>query len=315
MDKNDTIFVAGHNGLVGSAIVRRLTAAGFGNIVRRTHRELDLTRQEQVEAFFKTEKPGYVFLAAARVGGIHANATYPAEFAYSNFQIQCNVVHSAWQNGVKKLCFLGSSCIYPKYALQPIREDFLLTGELEPTNAAYAIAKIGGIIMCQSYNRQYGADFISVMPTNLYGPGDNYHPLNSHVLPALIRRFHEAKIARAPQVTIWGTGNARREFLYSDDLADACIFLMQRYDGTEIVNIGSGIEVTIKELAFAVRDAVGYEGKIVFDPTKPDGTPRKLLDCQKIHSLGWNHTVELKEGIPAAYTDFRKRFEKGEIAD
>jgi GDP-L-fucose synthase len=314
MEQSSRIYVAGHRGLVGSAIVRRLEAQGYTNVVGRTHDEVDLTRQEQVEAFFAAEKPEYVFLAAAKVGGIHANSTYPAEFAYSNFQIQCNVVHSAYVNNVKKLCFLGSSCIYPKYALQPMREDFLLTGELEPTNRAYAIAKIGGIIMCQSYNRQYGTNYVSVMPTNLYGPGDNYHPQNSHVLPALIRRFHEAKEAGAASVTIWGTGNPRREFLYADDLADACIFLMEKYDGSEIVNIGSGIEVTIKELALAVCDAVAYQGRIIFDPTKPDGTPRKLLDCSRIHELGWNHKVELAEGIKMAYADFSARADKGEFA-
>ncbi len=313
MNPSAKIYVAGHNGLVGSAIVRQLKTNGYQNIVGRDHTELDLTRQEQVERFFAEEKPEYVFLAAAKVGGIHANSTYPAEFAYSNFQIQCNVVHSAYLNKVKKLCFLGSSCIYPKYALQPMREDFLLTGELEPTNRSYAIAKIGGIIMCQSYNQQYGTNYIAVMPTNLYGPGDNYHPLNSHVLPALVRRFHEAKVNKAPSVTIWGTGNPRREFLYCDDLADACIHLMKNYSGSEIVNIGSGIEVTIKELAQTVKLAVGYEGKIVFDPTQPDGTPRKLLDCSRIHGLGWNHRFELPEGIALAYQDFLARLKKGEI--
>ena len=312
MNNDAKIYVAGHRGLVGAALIRRLEAQGYRNIVGRTHAELDLTRQADVEAFFEAEKPDYVFLAAAKVGGIHANSTYPAEFAYSNFQIQCNVVHSAYLNGVKKLCFLGSSCIYPKYALQPMREDFLLTGELEPTNKAYAIAKIGGIIMCQSYNAQYGTRFVSVMPTNLYGPGDNYHPQNSHVLPALIRRFHEAKVSKAPSVTIWGTGNPRREFLYSDDLADACIFLMDNYDGSEIVNIGSGAEVTIKELAGAVKEAVGYEGAIVFDPTKPDGAPRKLLDCSKIHAMGWTHRVELDKGIRVAYEDFVTRVASAE---
>jgi GDP-L-fucose synthase len=313
MEKTAKIYVAGHNGLVGSAIVRRLKAQGFGNVVGRSHAELDLTRQEQVEAFFAEEKPEYVFLAAAKVGGIHANGAYPAQFAYSNFQIQCNVVHSAWLSKARKLCFLGSSCIYPKYALQPMREDFLLTGELEPTNRAYAIAKIGGIVMCQSYHQQYGANFVSVMPTNLYGPGDNYHPQDSHVLPALIRRFHEAKESKAESVTIWGTGNPRREFLYSDDLADACIFLMNNYNDPEIVNIGSGIEVTIKELAAAVKLAVGYQGAVRFDPTKPDGTPRKLLDCSRIHALGWNHSMELGEGIRLAYADFLKRWNAGEI--
>jgi GDP-L-fucose synthase len=313
MEQSAKIFVAGHNGLVGSAIVRRLKAQGYRSVIGRSHSEVDLTRQEQVERFFAAEKPDYVFLAAAKVGGIHANSTYPAEFAYSNFQIQCNVVHSAYLSKVKKLCFLGSSCIYPKYALQPMREDFLLTGELEPTNRAYAIAKIGGIIMCQSYNHQYGTNFIAVMPTNLYGVGDNYHPENGHVIPMLVRRFHEAKQSGAESVTIWGTGNPRREFLYSDDLADACIFLMNRYDGSEIVNIGSGIEVTIKELAQAVKAAVGYGGKIAFDPTKPDGTPRKLLDCSRIHELGWNHKVELAEGVKMAYRDFAERLGKGEI--
>ena len=313
MEKNAKIYVAGHRGLAGSAIVRRLNALGYKNIVGKSHSEVDLARQQQVEDFFAAEKPEYVFLAAARVGGIHANSTYPADFAYSNFQIQCNVVHSAYLNGAKKLCFLGSSCIFPKYALQPMREDFLLTGELEPTNKAYAVAKIGGIIMCQSYNRQYGTTFVSVMPTNLYGPGDNYHGLDSHVIPAMIRRFHEAKTNSAPEVVIWGTGNPKREFLYSDDLADACIFLMKNYEGSEIVNIGSGIEVSIKELANAIGEVVEYEGKIVFDPTKPDGSPRKLLDCSKIHSMGWNHKVELYEGLSNAYKDFCERFESGEI--
>lgn len=314
MEKNAKIFVAGHNGLVGSSIVRRLRAQGYTGIVGRSHKELDLTRQAEVEEFFAAEKPEYVFLAAAKVGGIYANTTYPAEFAYSNFQIQCNVIHSAYLNTVKKLCFLGSSCIYPKYALQPMREDFLLTGELEPTNRAYAVAKIGGIIMCQSYNRQYGTDYIAVMPTNLYGPGDNYHPTDSHVAPAMLRRFHEAKRDGAPEVVLWGTGNPRREFLYVDDLADACIFLMKKYDGDEIVNIGSGIEVTIRELAATIKDVVGYQGKVVFDPTKPDGTPRKLIDCTKIHAMGWNHKMELWEGLSIAYGDFRERLEKGEIA-
>lgn len=307
MDKSSRIFVAGHKGLVGSAIVRRLNAQGYANIIGKPHKELDLSRQEQVEAFFAAEKPDYVFLAAAKVGGIHANSTYPAEFAYSNLQIQCNVVHSAYLSKVKKLCFLGSSCIYPKYALQPMREDFLLTGELEPTNKAYAIAKIGGITMCQSYNKQYNTNFISVMPTNLYGPGDNYHPTDSHVVPAMIRRFHECKEKKAPEMVIWGTGNPKREFLYVDDLADACIFLMKKYNDSEIINIGSGIEVTIKELAATLQDVVGYQGKIVFDPTKPDGMARKLVDSTKIHSMGWNHKVELWEGLRLAYEDFKTR--------
>jgi GDP-L-fucose synthase len=304
MENNARIFVAGHRGLVGSALVRSLTKQGFENIVVRTRAELDLTDQAAVQQFFADEKPEYVFLAAAKVGGIYANSTYPAEFAYSNMQIQNNIVHSSWQNGVKKLCFLGSSCIYPKYAPQPIPESALLTGELEPTNKAYALAKIAGITMCQSYNVQYGTKFISVMPTNLYGPGDNYHPQDSHVVPALIRRFHEAKVNADPQVVIWGTGNPRREFLFADDCADACIYLMDHYDDSEIVNIGSGIEVAIKDLAEVIKRVVGYKGELKFDPTKPDGTPRKLLDCSKIHALGWSHSVELEDGVAQAYEDF-----------
>lgn len=308
MDLSSKIYVAGHAGLVGSALIRRLKVWGYHNTIGRTHKELNLERQTEVEDFFKTEQPDYVFLAAAKVGGIHANSTYPAEFAYSNFQIQCNVIHSAYLNKVKKLCFLGSSCIYPKYALQPIREDFLLTGELEPTNKAYAVAKIGGITLCQSYNKQYSTNFISVMPTNLYGPGDNYHPLNSHVAPAMIRRFHESKEKGDPEIVIWGTGNPKREFLYVDDLADACVFLMKRYNDSEIVNIGSGIEVSIKELAYLIKDVVGYQGKIVFDPSKPDGTPRKLIDSNKIHLMGWRHNIELQEGLTKTYEDFKARF-------
>lgn len=306
MEVNSTIYVAGHRGLVGSALVRRLQSQGYTNVIGKTHSELDLTSQAAVEAFFAQAKPDYVFLAAAKVGGIHANDTYPAEFAYSNMQIQNNIVHSAWKNGVRKLLFLGSSCIYPKYAPQPMPENCLLSGELEPTNKAYALAKIAGIVMCQSYNRQYGTNFISVMPTNLYGPGDNYHPENSHVLPALIRRIHEAKRAGAAQVTIWGTGNPRREFMYSDDVADACIYLMQNYNDSEIVNIGTGEEVTIRELAQTVKDAVGFTGTLRFDPTKPDGTPRKLLDCSKLHGLGWKHATTMDAGIRLAYDDFVK---------
>lgn len=313
MEKQAKIFVAGYTGLVGSAIVRSLKAHGFDNVIGKSHKELDLTRQQAVEDFFTTEKPDYVFLAAAKVGGIYANNTYPADFAYSNFQIQANIIHSSFINKVKKLIFLGSSCIYPKYALQPMREDFLLTGELEATNKAYAIAKIGGIIMCQSYNQQYGTNYISAMPTNLYGPGDNYHPMNSHVAPAMIRRFHEMKEKGEPEIVIWGTGNPTREFLYVDDLADACVFLMEKYNSSEIINIGSGIEVTIKDLAHTIKDIVGYEGKIVFDPTKPDGTPRKLIDCTKIHSLGWQHKVELKDGLAMAYEDYKGRLGSGEI--
>jgi GDP-L-fucose synthase len=313
MEKDSSVFVAGHRGLVGSAIVRSLQSQGLKNILTKTHKELDLTNQSAVDEFFKTEKPEYVFLAAAKVGGIYANNTYPAEFAYSNMQIQCNIVNSSWKNKVKKLLFLGSSCIYPKFAPQPMREDALFSGPLEETNKAYALAKIAGIIMCQSYNRQYGTDYISVMPTNLYGPNDNYHPENSHVLPALIRRFHEAKVSGAPNVTIWGTGVALREFLYSDDLADACVFLMNNYDEDEIVNIGSGEEVSIKHLALTVKEAVGYKGEIKFDTSKPDGTPRKLLDCTKLHNMGWKPKVSLKEGLALAYADFVRRLESGEI--
>lgn len=313
MEQTSRIFVAGHRGLVGSAIVRNLVSKGFTNIISRTHQELDLTDQAAVKRFFEQERPEFVFLAAAKVGGIFANNTYPAEFAYSNLQIQNNIVHSSYLCDVKKLMFLGSSCIYPKFAPQPMREDALLSGHLEETNKAYALAKIAGIIMCQSYNRQYGTDFISVMPTNLYGPGDNYHPENSHVLPAMIRRFHEAKVSRAPTVTIWGTGVALREFLYSDDLADACVFLMNKYDDSEIINIGSGIEVSIKEVAHCVQEAVGYTGKIVFDTSKPDGTPRKLLDSTKLTKLGWKASTPLEAGLKLAYADFLKQVADGRI--
>jgi GDP-L-fucose synthase len=309
------IFIAGHNGLVGSALVRKLREKGFNNLLLKNRSELDLTNQHAVEVFFAHEKPEYVFLAAAKVGGIYANNTFPAEFIFSNMQVQMNIINESWKYKVKKMLFLGSSCIYPKYAPQPMNEDCLLSGKLEPTNEPYALAKIAGIIMCQSYNRQYGTNFISVMPTNLYGPNDNYHELNSHVLPALIRRFHEAKVSKAPKVTIWGTGNPTREFLYSDDLADACIFLMEKHNGNDIVNIGSGKEVTIRELALTIKKAVEYEGEIDFDVTRPDGTPRKLLDCSKLHGMGWRHKVELDEGINLAYQDFLrmlgdKAFEK-----
>lgn len=313
MQKSAPIFVAGHRGLVGSALMRALQNAGYTNLITRTHQELELCDEAAVEEFFASTRPHYVFLAAAKVGGIHANTTYPAEFAYSNMQIQNNVVHSAWKQGVRKLCFLGSSCIYPKYAPQPIAESCLLSGKLEPTNKPYALAKIAGIVMCQSYNRQYGTNFISVMPTNLYGPGDSYHPEDAHVVPALIRRFHEAKLAQAPAVQIWGTGNPLREFLYVDDLADGCIYLMNHYDGTDIVNIGSGIEVCIKDLALTVKEVVGYGGRLEYDSSKPDGTPRKLLDCSKIHTLGWNHTTELAAGVKVAYEDFCCRYERGEF--
>jgi GDP-L-fucose synthase len=314
MEKNAKIFVAGHNGLVGSALTRKLKEKGFNNLVQRTRSELDLTDQHAVDAFFETEKPEFVFLAAAKVGGIHANATYPAEFIFSNMQVQMNIINASWKNKIKKLMFLGSSCIYPKYAPQPMNEDSLLSGKLEPTNEPYALAKIAGIIMCQSYNRQYGTNFISVMPTNLYGPNDNYHPLNSHVLPALIRRFHEAKVNNSSKVTIWGTGNPTREFLYSDDLAEACIFLMERHNGNDIVNIGSGKEVAIRDLATIVGDAIEYKGAIDFDVTQPDGTPRKLLDCSKLHALGWRHKIELEEGVKLAYKDFLRMLTDKESA-
>lgn len=304
MRTDEKIYVAGHRGLVGSALMRRLHKAGFTNTVVKTHRELDLVRQSEVDEFFRAEKPEHVFLAAAKVGGIHANSAYPAEFAYDNMQIQCNIIHAAHRTGVKKILFLGSSCIYPKLADQPIKEDSLLSGPLEPTNRAYAVAKIAGITLCQSYNIQYGTHYISVMPTNLYGPGDNYHPENSHVLPALIRRFHEAKVAVAESVTIWGTGKPKREFLFSDDLADACLYLMEHYDGSEIVNIGSGQEITIAELASLVKDVVGFEGSIEYDTSKPDGTPRKLLDCSRLNALGWKAQTSLREGISIAYRDF-----------
>ena len=304
MELTSKIFVAGHRGLVGSAIVRALNAQGYTNIITRTHKELDLVNQLAVDQFFASEQPQFVFLAAAKVGGIYANNTYPAEFVFSNLQIQCNIINSAWKNKTSKLLFLGSSCIYPKFAPQPMREDALLSGPLEETNKAYAIAKIAGIIMCQSYNRQYGTDFISVMPTNLFGPNDNYHPQNSHVLPALIRRFHEAKMSGADSVTIWGTGSAFREFLYSDDLASACVFLMKNYNEDEIVNIGSGEEISIKNLATMVKEVTGFDGTIKFDTGKPDGTPRKLLDCSKLHSLGWKPEVSIKEGLKRAYEDF-----------
>ncbi|HUI90800.1 MAG TPA: GDP-L-fucose synthase [Chitinivibrionales bacterium] len=306
MHPSSKIFIAGHRGLVGSAITRKLREKGFTNLLEKTHSELDLTNQHAVEIFFADEKPEYVFLAAAKVGGIHANSTYPAEFIFSNMQVQMNIINAAWKFKTKKLMFLGSSCIYPKYCPQPMKEEHLLSGYLEPTNEPYALAKIAGIIMCRSYNKQYGTDFISVMPTNLYGPNDNYHPLNSHVLPALIRRFHEAKVNNAPNVMIWGTGNPTREFLYSDDLADACIFLMEKYTGNEIINIGSGQEVTIRDLANVVRSVVGFKGTVDFDPTKPDGTPRKLLDCSKLHGLGWRHKTQLNEGVRLAYEDFLK---------
>lgn len=304
MEKNSKIYVAGHRGMVGSAIVRRLEAEGYKNIITRTSKELDLRRQAAVEEFFAAEKPDYVFLAAAKVGGIMANSKAPADFMYDNMIMEMNVIRSAYDNGVKKLMFLGSSCIYPRMAPQPMKEDCLLTSALEQTNEAYALAKISGLKYCEYLNRQYGTDYISVMPTNLYGPNDNYHPEHSHVLPALIRRFHEAKETNAPSVTIWGTGTPLREFLYVDDLAEACVFLMNNYSGNETVNLGTGKELTIGELAGLVKKVVGYEGEIVFDPSKPDGTPRKLLDVSKLERLGWHYKTELEDGIRMAYDDF-----------
>lgn len=301
MKKEAKIYVAGHRGLVGSAIIRTLMKNGYTNLITRTHAELDLLDQLAVAEFFAAEKPEYVFLAAAKVGGIMANKNYPADFIYQNLIVQSNVIESAHQNKVEKLLFLGSSCIYPKLAPQPIKEEYLLTGPLEPTNDAYAIAKIAGIMMCQSYHRQYGSNFISVMPTNLYGENDNFNLENSHVLPALIRRFHEAKIAGAPSVTLWGTGTPKREFLYVDDLAEACLHLMKTYNEPEIVNIGTGEDVTIKELAETIAEIVGYKGILEWDTTKPDGTPRKLLDVSKLHSLGFKHKTPLEEGIKKTY--------------
>ncbi len=304
MEKNAKIYVAGHRGMVGSAIVRALENQGYTNIVTRTHKELDLTRQDKVEAFFEAEKPDYVFLAAAKVGGIVANSEALADFMYDNMILEMNVIHSAWKNGCKKLMFLGSSCIYPRMAPQPMPESCLLTSELEKTNEAYALAKISGLKYCEYLNRQYGTDYISVMPTNLYGPNDNYHPTHSHVLPALIRRFHEAKEAGLESVTCWGDGTPLREFLYVDDLADACVYLMNTYSGNETVNLGSGKELTIKELTELVAEVVGYKGEIKWDTTKPNGTPRKLLDVSKLESLGWKYKTELPEGIKLAYEDF-----------
>jgi GDP-L-fucose synthase len=330
MDKHAKIYVAGHRGLVGSALMRRLSlptppsgrgAGGEGqytNLVTRTHAELDLTSQAAVEAFFAEEKPDYVFLAAARVGGIHANNEYPAEFIRDNLAIQTNIIHAAWKNRVTRLLFLGSSCIYPKLAPQPMKEEHLLTGLLEPTNRPYALAKIAGIEMCWSYNRQYGTQYLAVMPTNLYGPGDNYHPENSHVIPALIRRFHEAKLNNAPSVAIWGTGTPKREFLYSEDMADACVYLMSlpdeqfkpllaadRNDGLPpLMNIGVGHDLTIRELAETVKSVVGYEGEIEFDASKPDGTPRKLMDVGRLNAMGWQASTTMQDGLAVAYSDF-----------
>ena len=307
MEKNAKIYLAGHRGMVGSAIFRKLKAEGYTNLVIRNSQELDLRNQQAVADFFAAEKPDYVFLAAAKVGGIVANNTYRADFLYENLAIQNNVIHQAYLHGVKKLLFLGSSCIYPKLAPQPLKEEYLLTGLLEPTNEPYAIAKIAGIKLCDAYRDQYGCNFISVMPTNLYGYNDNYHPENSHVLPALIRKFHEAKTSGAASVTVWGTGSPLREFLFADDLADACYFLMQEYNEAGLVNIGTGLDLSIKDLALLIKEVVGFTGDLVFDTSKPDGTPRKLLDVSKLHTLGWKHRIALQEGLALAYQDFLKK--------
>lgn len=309
MLKDSKIYVAGHRGMVGSAIVRELRRQGYDNIITRTHDQLDLTDQKGVEEFFREEKPEYVFLAAAKVGGIAANAAHPADFMWQNMTLEMNVIHSAWQNGVKKLEFLGSSCIYPRLAPQPMPESCLLTSALEQTNEAYALAKISGLKYCEYLNRQYGTNFISVMPTNLYGPNDNYHPEHSHVLPALIRRFHEAKQSGASEVICWGDGSPLREFLYVDDLANLCVFLMNNYNGNETVNAGSGKEVSIRELTGIVADTVGFEGEIKWDTSRPNGTPRKLLDVSKAKALGWEYSIDLKEGIALAYQDFLDHLE------
>ncbi|WP_196596232.1 GDP-L-fucose synthase [Pectinatus frisingensis] len=304
MEKDAKIYVAGHRGMVGSAIVRSLEKNGYANIVKRTSKELDLRRQDEVEKFFAAERPTYVFLAAAKVGGIMANSEQPADFMYDNMILEMNVIHEAYKNKVKKLMFLGSSCIYPRMAPQPMKESCLLTSSLEQTNEAYALAKISGLKYCEYLNRQHDTDYISVMPTNLYGPNDNYHPEHSHVLPALIRRFHEAKISNKPEVTIWGTGKPLREFLYVDDLADACVYLMNTYSGDETVNLGTGKELTIAELANLVKKVIGYNGRIEYDASKPDGTPRKLLDVSKLNRLGWHYKTELEDGIRLTYNDF-----------
>lgn len=306
MEKDAKIYIAGHRGMVGSAIHRNLQKKGYTNFLLRSSSELDLRNQQQVAELFEKEKPAYVFLAAAKVGGIHANNTYRAEFLYDNLCIQNNVIHHAYMQGVRKLLFLGSSCIYPKFAPQPLKEEYLLTGTLEPTNEPYAIAKIAGIKLCEAYRDQYGCNFISAMPTNLYGKNDNYHPENSHVLPALIRRFHEAKVTESPEVMIWGTGTPLREFLKADDMADACTFLMSNYDGKDFINIGTGTDISIADLAHLIKDIIGYNGSIRFDHSKPDGTPRKLMDVSKLNKLGWKHSIDLEQGIKDAYQDFLK---------
>jgi GDP-L-fucose synthase len=304
MDRDACIYVAGHNGMVGSSIIRALQNKGFTNIITKSRKELNLLNQADVDSFFKTTKPEYVFLAAAKVGGIIGNREHPADFIYENLMIETNIIHASYVNNVKKLLFLGSSCIYPKLAPQPMTEDTLLSSSLEPTNEYYAIAKITGIKLCEAYRKQYGCNFISAMPTNLYGKHDSYNLENSHVIPALIRKFHEAKVNNSPTVTIWGTGTPMREFLYADDLADACVFLMQNYNETTHINIGTGMDITIQELAETVKRVIGYTGKIIFDTSKPDGTPRKLLDVSKIHALGWKHTTSLVEGLKLTYESF-----------
>jgi GDP-L-fucose synthase len=306
MDLNSKIYIAGHRGMVGSAIYRKLQAEGFSNLILKTSAELDLRKQQATQNFFSAEKPDYVFLAAAKVGGIMANNTFRGEFLYENLMIQNNVIHSSWLNGVKKLIFLGSSCIYPKMAPQPLKEEYLLTGELEPTNEPYAIAKIAGIKLCDAYRSQYGCNYISVMPTNLYGPNDNYDLNNSHVFPALIRKFHEAKVSGATSVTLWGTGKPRREFLHADDLASACFYLMQNYNEAGLLNIGTGEDIEIGELALLIKKIVGFEGEIIHDLSKPDGTPRKLMDVSKLHNFGWKHSIGLEEGIRKVYAEFVK---------
>jgi GDP-L-fucose synthase len=307
MNNNSKIYIAGHRGMVGSAIMRNLQSKGFTNFVTRTSKELDLRNSQAVSDFFVEEKPDYVFLAAAKVGGIQANNVFRADFIYENLMIQNNVIHNSYLNGVKKLLFLGSSCIYPKLAPQPLKEEYLLTGLLEETNEPYAIAKIAGIKMCESYKRQYGCNFISVMPTNMYGPNDSYNLNNSHVLPALIRKFHDAKESNLPSVEMWGTGLPMREFLHADDLGDACVFLMNNYNGEQFVNIGSGKDLTIKDLALLIKNIVGFKGEITHDLSKPDGTPRKLMDVSYLHSLGWKHKIELPEGIKQVYEDFKNK--------
>ena len=307
MNKGAKIFIAGHRGMVGSAIHRKLTSLGYTNIITCTSDELDLRIQERVNEFFEAERPEFIFLAAAKVGGILANNTYRADFIYENIMIQSNVIHSSYATGVKKLMFLGSSCIYPKLAPQPLKEEYLLTGLLEPTNEPYAIAKIAGIKMCDAYRSQYGCDFISVMPTNLYGPNDNYDLQNAHVLPSLVRKFHEAKINNSPEVSIWGSGSPRREFLHADDLADACVFLMNTYSDEGLVNIGTGEDISISDLALLIKDVVGYEGAIVYDASKPDGTPRKLMDVSKLSKLGWKYTISLKHGLEMVYQEYQSR--------